>query len=123
MGFVVGVTRSTRPWPKSVIRRECHEARIVDGLWTLPAQHHRLLAIVLARCSEAVEVVEGLDMAIEQRMKVRPVVESIIPSMAIGESISEDLQSVPCAILEIEQNSCPVALGHLARLGLLHRGR
>jgi hypothetical protein len=28
-------------------------------------------------------MVEGLDMAIEQRMKVRPVIKSIISSMAI----------------------------------------
>ena len=85
------MTRSARPWSKSIVRRKCHEARIVDGLRTLPAQHHCLLAIVLARCREAIEVLECLDMAIEQRMKVRPVIKSIISSMAIRESISEDL--------------------------------
>ena len=68
-------------------------------------------------------MVEGLDMAIEQRMEVRPVIESIISSMAIREGISKDLQSMPCAILEIEQDSRPVALGYLARLGLVHRRR
>jgi hypothetical protein len=68
MRLVIGVTGPTGAWLKQVVRRKRDEAWIIDRLWPLPAQHHRLLAIVLALRGQSLEMVEGLDVAVEQRM-------------------------------------------------------
>jgi hypothetical protein len=91
MRLVIGMTGPTGAGPKQVVCRKRDETWIVDRLWPLPAQYHRLLAIVLALRGQPLEMIESLDMTVEQRMKVGPVVQPIIPTMAIGQCVSEDL--------------------------------
>src|SRR5882672_64670 len=112
--LVVGVSASNGHWTKLVVTRECEEARIVDGLIALPAEHDRLLAVVLALARAAVEPDERAVVSVHQRVQVIRLVESEVLPLARYKHVRQCLYHCRLASRELDLVGRPVALGHLA---------
>ena len=99
-----------------VVGGEVDEARVVDGLAALPAQHHRLLAVVLAAARRALEAREGVDVAVHQRMQPVALVEAVVLARRVAQRVAEGLQRHGRRVGEGDRIRRPVALGHLPGL-------
>ncbi len=95
-GLVVGVTGTAGERLEFVVGGEVDEARIVDGLASLPPQHDRLLVVVLADMGGAAEPCKGLDVAVEERVQIDARVEAVVLAVAVGQRVAEGLD--PCVI-------------------------
>jgi hypothetical protein len=72
---------------KLVVAREGEEARIIDWLIALPAEHDRLLAVVLALARAAVEPGERAVMSVHQCMQIIRLVQSEVFPLAHNKHI------------------------------------
>ncbi|XXT55491.1 hypothetical protein WMF28_23400 [Sorangium sp. So ce590] len=86
--------------PKLVVCGEGEEARIVDGLLPLPSQHDGLLAVIRAARGGALELVEGTDVAIHERVEVGLVIELHEFASGEGERVREGLYLLLVAVDE-----------------------
>jgi len=119
--LVVRVRRPTGLGPEGVVGREGQETRVVDGLTPLPAEHDRLLAVVLAHARRAAEARKGGEVAVHQRVQVAAGEGAEALAMAVDEHVREDLHRLPAGGGEVDCVRRPVALGHLARAVLRRR--
>lgn len=119
--FVVGVTGAARLRPKLVVGGEGEEARVVERLLPLPAEHDGLLAVVLARAGGAAETLEALDVPVGEREGVSALVEPEALARRVAEHVREDLHGRARPVGEVDRVRRPVRLGHLA--GRVHRRR
>jgi hypothetical protein len=113
--LVIGVRRTAGLGPKGVVGRKRQKARVVDGLATFPAEHDRLLTIVLAHACGAAEARQGGEVAIHQGVQVAAREDAEALAVAVDEHIREDLHRLARSRREVDGVRRPVALGHLAR--------
>ena len=113
--LVIRVRRTTGLGPEGVVGGKRQEARVVDGLAAFPAEHDRLLAVVLAHACGAAEAREGGEVAVHQRVQVAAGEGAEALASAVGEQVREDLHGLPAGGGEVDRVRRPVALGHLAR--------
>lgn len=114
-GLVVGVPWAAGDWPELVVSGECEEAGVVDGLAPLPAEHHRLLVVVLAGLGGTLEPGEGGEVAVHEGVEIAALEDGVALAGRVGEHVREELDRLAAAGGEVDGEGRPVALGHLAR--------
>ncbi len=112
--LVVGLPGPAGLGAKFVVAGEGQEARVVDRLLALPPEDDRLLAVVLARVGGAGKLVEGLDVPVDERVKVAALVEAEAPPRREAEDVGEGLHDGAAPAAEVDAVRRPVGLGHLA---------
>lgn len=113
--LVVGMARPAGYRPELVVSGESEEARVVDGLAPLPAEHDRLLAVVLARPGCSLEAGEGREVTVHEGVEVAAGEDAVALAGGVGEHVREELDRLAPARGEVDGEGRPVALGHLAR--------
>jgi hypothetical protein len=108
------VATADRERTELVVTREREEAWIVNRLLALPAQHDRLLTVVLGPVRAAAEPREGASVAVHQRVEVVALVEPEVLPLADDEHVREGLHDGGLARGEPHLVRRPVALRHLA---------
>ena len=114
-GFVIWVPGAAGDRPELVVSGEGEEARVVDGLAPLPAEHDRLLVVVLAGPGGALEAGEGGEVAVHESVEVAAVEDGVALAGGVGEHVREELDRLATARREVDGEGRPVALRHLAR--------
>src|SRR5690606_26718678 len=104
-----------RPRTHLVMGAEGQRTWIVDRLVALPADHHRLLAVVLAALGDATEALEGLHVSRHQRVDVVALVGLVVLALAVREDVRKHLDLQSTAIEQPQLVRRPIALGHLPR--------
>jgi hypothetical protein len=111
--LVVGMATAHGDGPHLVVRGEGEVAWIVDRLLTLPAQHDRLLAVVLAALGQATEALERRSVTGHEGVQIGVLVQREELAPAVHQHVAVRLYDLAAAT-EVERVRRPVALGHLA---------
>ena len=114
LGLVVGAHRPTRHGTETVVGREGEEARVVEGLGALVAEHDGLLVVVLALRRHAAQALEGRDVGVHERVQVAALVRAEDLATTTAEHEAVDLHREGLPVDERDGARGPVALGHLA---------
>lgn len=111
--FVVGMAASHGHGPHLIVCGEGEIAGVVDRLLTFPAQHDRLLAVVLAASGQATEALERRGMTGHEGVQIGVLVQREKLAPAVHQYVAVRLYELAAAT-EVERVRRPVALGHLA---------
>lgn len=97
-----------------IVTRECQKPRIVDGLIAFPAQHDRLLTVILTLLRAAFEACECERVAIHQCVQIAAVVQLEELTSAVDQNVRLRLNGRALAGREADVVRRPITFSHFA---------